>query len=244
MYLFRPFLVIVCFVFCLPLAAQALAAEPVFASVSPRIPDQARSEPAAGMFLVARRSLQDPNFRESVIYIVQHDDEGTLGLVLNRPGKIMLSEAVPDVDTRNGRHHPLYLGGPVGIPQITMLIANPPETPMAKHIAGNIYFSADRALLDHLLDEGKPDSELRFYLGYAGWTPGQLAFELMLESWHMIRAEDTNTVFDDNTGTLWERLIQSLEPTGIHVRYRRFDTHTDTLPARAPQIPARKTQKI
>lgn len=199
------------------LPGLCLMAEPVLTAISPRISGTPETEPVPGMFLVARRSLQDPNFRESVILILQHDADGTLGLVVNRPGNVTLSEAVPDVNSRAGQRHPLYFGGPVGIPQITMLIANPPETPMAKHIAGDIYFSADRALLDRFLNEGKSDRELRFYLGYAGWAPGQLAFELAHESWHVIHARDTDTVFDSDMQTLWERLIESLEPTGIQV---------------------------
>jgi len=194
-------------------------------TLSPQLDENMHVEPAAGMFLVARRSLHGPYFRRSVVYLVEHGKGGTLGLIVNRPSKMTLSEGIANIGDTKGQDHPLYLGGPVGRTRVLMLLRNPPDLNLIEHVVDDVYVSAARAVLEKLLEIDKPGSELRFYVGHSGWAPGQLDSELTSKRWHLVRG-DTETIFDGDTESLWQRLINKLEPIGIYVdrklKYRMF----------------------
>ena len=185
--------------------------------LSPSNPRASTVGPAPGMFLVARRSLQDSNFSQSVVYLLEHDDRGTAGLIVNRPSRIRLSEAVAEIDAEAASGHALYFGGPVGISQITMLLRNEAASPLLTPVDGGVFVSANRQVLERLLAAGKPENELHFYLGHAGWAAGQLEFELLHKHWHLV-AGDAEAIFASDIDSLWKRLIQRLEPTGIQVK--------------------------
>ena len=199
------------------------------AKIGPQSDSVNAVKPAAGMFLVAKRSLKGPYFRRTVVYLVEHGNNGTLGLIVNRPSKLTLAQGVANIDEEDGQDHPLYFGGPVGVSQVLMLLRNPPDLPSIEHVADNVYVSFARVVLDQVLESEKPDNEIRFYIGHAGWTAGQLDFEIARGSWHLIRG-DTETIFSDDTVSLWERLIDRLEPVGIHVKRKsQHPANTDIL---------------
>ncbi len=175
------------------------------------------TEPAAGMFLVARRSLQDPWFGRSIILLLKHDTSGSLGLIVNRRFHANLADAVPGIDSEEAEKHPLFFGGPVGSHQVFMLLRNPDSLPHTRHVTADIYFSADRHVLEEMLARKTPGSQLHLYLGYAGWTAGQLTAEIERGSWQLVES-DAEAVFDDSIHQLWERLIDELEPLGIEVK--------------------------
>ena len=174
-------------------------------------------EPAAGMFLVATRDLVDPWFGRSVVLLLDHDGSGSLGLIINRRFRATLSDALPELEQPEADRHPVFFGGPLGSHRVFMLLRNEEPVPDAQHIAADIYFSADRAVLDQALQQQTPGSELHFYIGYASWTAGQLAQELGRGSWHLVSG-DSAAVFDPAAEDLWEQLIEELDPPGIEVR--------------------------
>jgi len=188
-------------------------------STAPALSDTRTGEPGPGMFLVARRALDDSHFGQSVVYLVEHGEGGTLGLIVNRPSEISLSEAVPDIEDRQATAHALYYGGPVGLPMILMLVRSESATEGMAHVADNVYISADRRVFDELLAAKKPENEVHFYIGYSGWAAGQLDFELARDSWHVVAA-DTDAIFSGETESMWNRLIERLEPRGIQVDNR------------------------
>ncbi len=98
------------------------------------------NELATGKLLVARRSLQDPNFAETVILLVEHsDDEGTVGLILNRQTKIPLSRLSKELEGAKGRTEPLFLGGPVQTEGVMALVRSRAKLEEAKHVLADIY---------------------------------------------------------------------------------------------------------
>jgi len=205
---------------CAALAGESVAGgslDPV--SIAPALPGTSTGEPDRGMFLVARRTLDDPHFGQSVVYLVEHGDDGTLGLIVNRSSDVHLSEALPDIEDKQATEYALYYGGPVGLPKILMLMRSEAATEGMDHVANGVYISSDRRVLDEALAAKKPESELRFYIGHSGWAAGQLAFELEHGSWHVVAA-DTDAIFSDKTDSLWDRLIERLEPTGIQAHSR------------------------
>src|SRR5579863_4862678 len=140
---------------CLLLAASLVA---LAASAAPAIhrrlsvPVQAGEhdkELASGKLLVARRGLQDPNFAETVILLVEHsEDEGTVGLILNRQTKIPLSRLSKELEGAKGRTEPLYLGGPVQTEGVMALVRSRAKLEESKHVLADIYMISSKATLE------------------------------------------------------------------------------------------------
>ena len=170
----------------------------------------------AGLFLVARRDLPDPNFRRSVVFLLQHGDGGTLGLIINRRSRISLAEAMPDLRGVDKTRHRLFFGGPVALGRLLLLLRNEKDSPGIQRITEDVSFSADREVLEALIARRKPENELRIYMGHAGWGAGQLNYELARGDWHVIDS-DTKAIFSANHEALWEKLIKTLEPAGMLV---------------------------
>lgn len=176
---------------------------------------------APGLFLVSSRNLTDPHFSRTVIYLVAHNDEGSLGLVVNRPSEIRLADAVSGVEAEAGDDHAIYYGGPVRHSMITMLIRSEKENPLVRQVDGDVFFSHDRRVLDRLLEEQKPADALRFYMGHAGWVAGQLQQEIGRGDWFVVAA-DPVTIFSTRPESLWTRLIEKLDPGGLYVELERL----------------------
>lgn len=194
-----------------PLPFRTTATIPTLVAVSQQ------NEPAPGMFLVAQRGLRDPYFGQTVILLLQHDTNGSLGLIVNRKVNLQLSDAVADIDQEEARKHSLFFGGPLGTHRIFMLLRTGDAGGQAHQITPDIYFSAHRDVLEHMLDRKTPDSELRVFLGYSSWSAGQLAGELKRDSWYLAEG-DSEAVFNTGSNGLWEQLIQTLDPPGIEVK--------------------------
>ena len=172
--------------------------------------DQAK-ELAAGKLLVARRSLQDPNFTQTVILLVEHsDEEGTVGLILNRQTKIPLSRLSKELEGAKGRSEPLYLGGPVQTEGVMALVRSRAKLEEAKHVLADIYMISNKTGLEKTISSNSASSSLRLYLGYAGWDSGQLEWEMGMDAWDVLPA-NAAVVFDAHPETLWSRLVEQQE---------------------------------
>jgi putative transcriptional regulator len=175
-------------------------------SVVPALADTITGKPGPGMFLVAKRALDDSHFGQSVVYLVEHDEDGTLGLIVNRSSDVSLSEAIPDIEDKQATAHSLHYGGPVGLPMILMLVRSESATEGMVHVVDDVYISSDRRVLDEVLAAKNPVNEVRFYIGYSGWAAGQLDFELVRDDWYVVAA-DTDAIFSGETDSLWNRSI-------------------------------------
>ena len=172
------------------------------------------TRPEKGVFLVARREMPDLRFRESVILILDHGSDGTLGLIINRTTTILLTDALPRFKSIDKAQRFLFFGGPVAVGSILFLIHSIVPLEPAKHIVDNVYWSGSSVLLKQLLHAGKSEDELRLYLGYAGWSPGQLAAEINEGSWQLFRA-NPESIFSQEPDSLWQRLMEQRLPGGI-----------------------------
>ncbi len=163
---------------------------------------------APGKLLVASRELGDPNFAESVILVVNYDDEdGALGLIVNRRTEMPLARVLRELKSAKGRTDPIYLGGPVEAGGVLAILrtSSPPED--ARRLFGDVYLITSKDLLEKTLSAGVDSSRFHVFLGYAGWGPGQLEHEIELRSWHILPA-DVGSVFDSDPETVWPRLIK------------------------------------
>jgi putative transcriptional regulator len=177
---------------------------------APLVQAQEQREPphlAAGKILVARRSLADPNFAETVIVLVRYDDEGTVGLIVNRQTKVPLSRLSRDLEGAKGRSEPLYMGGPVATSGIMALIRASAKPDDAKHVSGDVYIISSKATLEKAMAAKIDSRTFRLYLGYAGWDAGQLEWEMGMDAWDVLPA-NAGIVFDPHPETIWSRLVE------------------------------------
>ena len=157
----------------------------------------------AGSFLIARPILKDENFAGTVILILNHDEDGALGLVVNRP---MKAKDLP---------FPVFRGGPCPAPGFFMLHghaewaagASLPAGPVAKQEVAPGIFVGDESCAERANTEAVEDGlRLRIFRGYAGWGPGQLEGELAGGAWGVVPASG-DVLFETPVDELWDRLI-------------------------------------
>ena len=167
------------------------------------------SDIAPGSFLVARRDLSDPNFSQSVVLMLRHDERSSMGLVINRRTGVALSEVFPGQEDSTRTPDPIFWGGPVGMTGVLALI-RADRSEKAEQVFPGVLLITSKTVLEEKLAENRDASELRVYLGYCGWGPGQLKQELEMGAWHLMRGE-SKLVFDPSPESLWSRLIGRTE---------------------------------
>jgi putative transcriptional regulator len=157
---------------------------------------------SVGKILVASRQSHDADFAQSVILLVRHDRQATVGLFLNRPLNIPLSEVYPELKPGQLK---LYAGGPltVGIRALYRSRTRPART---SPILDDVSMITTKTLLGKMAEAGTPSSVFRVYAGFTGWSPGQLQSEIERGLWHVF-AGDASVVFDLHPETMWSRLI-------------------------------------
>jgi putative AlgH/UPF0301 family transcriptional regulator len=192
----------------LSIAAAVLLSE--FAAQVAAAQSMQPSDLGAGKMLVARRDLPDPNFAKTVVLLVQYDDEGVVGLILNRRSKVPISRVFDDVDGAKDRSDPIYAGGPVGRTDVLALLRSRVKLGDAKRVFGDICLVSSKELLQKTLASPPETNIVHIYLGYSGWTMEQLENEVDLGAWYIFPG-DAQAVFDPNPDSLWSRLIGETE---------------------------------
>lgn len=193
---------------------------------SVRIYDQGmESALEKGSLLIAGPGMYDPNFRQSVILLCEHNERGSMGLVINRPTELVLTEAVQQL-AEAARDDVIYSGGPVQPDHLLILIRSGWEPPSSHHVFGDVYLGTDMPTLKSLVSDAESsdtasdddstaarvaDTVFRGYAGYAGWSAGQLDGELTTQSWIVVPA-DSKWIFDADPKVVWPELIRSLGP--------------------------------
>jgi putative AlgH/UPF0301 family transcriptional regulator len=163
-----------------------------------------------GKLLVASRNLADPNFAKTVILLVRSDDQGIVGLILNRRTDLALSRVLEGLQGTKDRADPAYLGGPVQVPAVTALLQSPTKVEGADHIFGGVYLIYTKTIFEQTLAARPAPQVFHVYLGYAGWTNDQLRKEVELGAWFIFPA-DTDAVFNSDPGSLWPQMIRKTE---------------------------------
>lgn len=163
------------------------------------------AEFVAGRLLVASPKLVEPNFARSVVYIGMHDENGAFGLVLNRPLQLDLGDRLQDWEQVVSAPAVLFQGGPVETSAVVAL---------ARPLDGVLDGWTAMAAGVGLVDLRRPASEiapgiadLRMFLGYSGWTAGQLEDEIAREDWFAVDAEHDDLFTPDAT-RLWHRVLR------------------------------------
>lgn len=163
--------------------------------------------PGKGVFLIASESLSDPNFSQTVVLLLEYDDTGAVGLIINRPTEISLASLLPGEEVLRDRQELVFIGGPVGRTQLFLLLRSTSRPRHSEQIVDGVYASTSLKTLREVLAEQSAVAAFQAYAGYSGWGPGQLDAELMRGDW-LIAAADSETVFDKATDSIWPDLIQ------------------------------------
>ncbi|MEP7265545.1 MAG: YqgE/AlgH family protein [Bacteroidota bacterium] len=165
------------------------------------------AKPTQGSLLISEPFLLDSYFKRAVVLLSEHDDQGTLGFILNKPTDVRLNDAVEDFPEFDA---PLYFGGPVETDTLFYIHTLGEKLKGAKPIVNGIWWGGDYDQLKFLIDthQIRPE-QIRFYAGYSGWEPKQLEGELKEKAWLVSNANKTFTFFD-NPKVLWSQVLRSM----------------------------------
>ena len=169
----------------------------------------AENQVRAGTLLLASTDLMEPTFRRSVIYIVEHNDGGTLGVVLNRPSETAVHNVLPQWTDLVAKPKTMFVGGPVKRDAALCLGAlrigvDPEGLSGLRHVAGRVVMvdlDADPELIGAVV-EG-----VRIFAGYSGWTIGQLDGEIERDDWIVLSALPSDVLAEPRID-LWSRVLR------------------------------------
>ena len=163
--------------------------------------------PSKGILLIANPFLKDPNFSRTVIFICEHVTEGTFGFVLNKQFPRNLNDILPEIEDNT---YPVYQGGPVQNDTLHFLHQYPDLIPGGEEVSNGIYWGGNfESLLVHLKNKNLDKDKIRFFIGYSGWTEGQLDYELQEESW--VTATSTRKlIFETTPENVWKDSLEHL----------------------------------
>lgn len=160
-----------------------------------------------GTFLIADPFLKDPHFLRTVVFLCEHNEEGTFGLVLNRLLPLRLSDLLTDFQEAD---FPVYYGGPVDTNTLHILHRVPELMPGSHPLQKNIFWGGDIETIQDLVNENKlKKNDIRFYLGYSGWSAGQLHQELKEETW-LTGKGNQDLIFMPQPDNCWRNALQTL----------------------------------
>lgn len=163
--------------------------------------------PGPGVMLIANPFLKDPHFLRSVIFLCEHKPEGSFGFMVNKLFHQPLNELIPDTFTL-----PLdvYFGGPVQMDTIHFLHQYPDLIEGSVKVRQGIYWGGNFEQTVVLLNTGQIDKRrIKFFLGYSGWSAGQLVNELKEESW-IVSKSKKGLLFASKQDDLWSRSLKSM----------------------------------
>jgi len=147
------------------------------------------AKPLTAILLVARDELPDPNFKDSIVLVLNNLGPVPAGVILNRPTRIGVSVLFPDLERLAQVHDKLYFGGPVEVGSVWFLFRSDKPTEHSVQVLQGVYVSGDQEILRKLLARDKPMDGLRIFVGHSAWAPGQLETEIARGDWTISPAE-------------------------------------------------------
>jgi len=168
--------------------------------------EKPRIKPKQGSILISEPSLRDFYFRQSVVLLAEHNEEGTFGVIINKPIEARLKDIVKGFP---GCNLPVYLGGPVKTDSI-FFIHTRNDILQSVPIMEGLNWGGDLDLIKAMIKEKSiSPHEIRFFVGYSGWSPNQLDRELREKSW-VLSQTTVNEVINDHPETLWSNYLRNM----------------------------------
>jgi putative transcriptional regulator len=170
------------------------------------------------LFLVARTEIRDPIFKESVVLMFPSSvgaGEGVVvGLIINKPARVALSEIFPDDQALKNRSETAYFGGPVDPRAPGLVFRSKNASKQAALLFGDVYVSFDPDFIKELFKEPEKTPDLRLFLGRSQWAPAQLQTEMVMGAWYSVWAE-ASLIFSASPQSLWRKLFERAEPAPV-----------------------------
>jgi len=161
-------------------------------------------ESLKGKLLLASPTLSDPNFARTVVLVAEHDEDGAMGLVLNRPATTTVAESAPDLEELvEDAEEPIYIGGPVQPSAVIVLAAFEQPDVAGLLVRDDVGFLSAEA---DFATSREATRRLRVFAGHAGWGPGQLDEELEREDW-IVEPPLDEELFSDDAEELWSEVL-------------------------------------
>jgi putative transcriptional regulator len=158
-----------------------------------------------GRLLISEPFLHDPFFKRAVILLTEHNGQGSVGYILNKPINIKLHEAIEEFPEFNGN---LYMGGPVQRDSLYYIHTMGNQISQSIEILDGVYWGGNFETVKIMIQNGEvQESELRFFMGYSGWGKEQLEKELTNKSWVVAKA-NANSVMETDPKILWNNIIK------------------------------------
>lgn len=170
-------------------------------------PSRTSMKPAAGRVLIAEPFLQGPYFARSIVLLTEHNENGTVGFVLNKSTELYPDEVIDDLLSFEGE---LFVGGPVSSNTLSFLHTLGSSVPGAIKVTSSVYWGGDFEYLKKMINDGKASSRsVKFFAGYSGWAPGQLEGEIAENSW-VVSTLDDELIMTRDVDDSWERAMQRM----------------------------------
>ena len=161
-----------------------------------------------GQLLIAEPSIiGDLSFNRSVILLADHNEEGSVGFILNKPLEYTINDLIPDIESS----FIIYNGGPVEQDNLYFIHTIPELITNSIEISNGIFWGGDFELTKNLINEGKINKEdIRFFLGYTGWSSNQLEEELQANSWIIFSNTYESAILKKSSKQFWKEKIIEL----------------------------------
>lgn len=173
------------------------------------------SDNLRGRFLIAGRGLRDPNFYHTVVLVVEHNDSGAMGVVVNRPSGVTVAQALQKHFELPETGEMVHLGGPVERNALFVLHNIPDIDATESPVIDGLFVGGNAETFERVVQrasDGDDDLRFRVYFGCAGWGPGQLEGELGRNDWHSIPAT-LERLFDRDPYGMWEAALDEYRRT-------------------------------
>jgi len=164
--------------------------------------------PEKGGLLISEPFLPDPNFERTVVLLCEHNEDGSVGFVLNKPSILKFDEAVDDVDNFSPT---LYVGGPVQQDTLHFIHRSSDFLEGTIRVNDEILWGGNyEQLITMINTKTIIPGDFKFFLGYSGWAPGQLEEELKQKSWIVLNNATAEQVFEIEPKVLWKQVLNNL----------------------------------
>lgn len=175
-----------------------------------------RNPPRKSSLLLSEPFMMDQNFKRAVVLLCEHSEEGSVGFVLNQISELTLPEVTDEFP--GGEDFRLFIGGPVEQDSVQFLHKSYEKLQSGTEISPGLYWGGNFETLKVLIKRKEiQPNEVKFFIGYSGWTVGQLHTELAENTWMVCNDYNPDLIFVENGDNLWKEAIVALGPKYAHV---------------------------
>jgi putative transcriptional regulator len=164
-------------------------------------------KPEKGRLLISEPFLPDPNFERTVVLLCDHNEDGSFGFVLNKPSTLKVTEVIEDIQNLDDI---VYIGGPVQQDTLHFIHRKADIDKAVEVISGINWGGTLESLILEVDVKRISNADIRFFLGYSGWAPGQLESELEQDSWIVCDYVNDQLLFETDPSLMWKKALENM----------------------------------